>query len=322
MIPLNEIHGLLAHSFERLTLIESNKQAQERYNDAGVIIFSFFFNNQQRVIKYYTLENISYEKVQERIQIINKEYELARRVEHYPHFVKVYRHDKIKYHNKYIGIVMQMEYFDLTMNNYLRSKTGFTNGEIADFLFQMSDALEIIHHVIPKPFAHLDIKPANIGIRRLANGKMQYVLMDFDVSSDLVTNGDGQKRIDFSGKTSAGYTPGYAAPEQVQRFTKGCGEVSFQADIFSAGRVALDMIYCNGSNQRAALSTEQMLNGLNSAQKAIFLALCNERPEKRPYRIKQALGKGNSKLNTEHLLIGSAVVIAAVLIVAVILYFS
>jgi len=322
VIPLNEIQGLLAHSFQRLSLIESNQQALERYSDSGVIIFSFYHNNSRRVIKYYTLENISYEKVRERIDIINKEYDLARRVERYPHFVRVYRHDKIKYHNKYIGIVMQMEYFELTLNNYLKSKAGFTQSEVTDFLQQMSDALEMMHHGIARPFVHLDIKPANIGIRRLADNKLQYVLMDFDVSADLVTDGNGRKHIDFSGNTSSGYTPGYAAPEQVQRFAKGCGEVSFQADIFSVGRVALDMIYRNNNPHSVSLSVQQMLNGLSGSHKATFFALCNEQPEKRPYRIRQVLKQGSGKMNAEHLLIGSAVVIVAVLIVAVILYLS
>ena len=318
MTTLDTIIQLLSQSFQQIHLVEGYKNAKKRYNDTGVIIFSFLYYQQRRVIKYYTLENISYEKIQERMHIINREYELARRVTNHPQFVKVFRHDKISIGNRYVGIVMQMEYFEHTMDKYIASKKKFSVAEVRNFLFEMSDALEYIHHRISNPFAHLDIKPSNIGIRKLQNGHLQYVLMDFDVSIDLCT----EKTVNLPANASSGFTPGYASPEQMRLFGTGQGKITYKSDIYSTGVIAIEMLTGVMPNGKTS-NFLSLIYSIPVELRNTCAQLCDIEAEKRPVVIRNVVGSQPAKpVGSNGLLIVSAVILIVILIVALAMYFS
>lgn len=79
----------------------------------------------------------------------------------------------------------------------------FTQAEIIVWFKQLCEALELLHAQNP-PIIHGDIKPANI----MLTPEKNICLIDFNIASI------------FEGKntTVSGYTPGYAAPEQIQYY--------------------------------------------------------------------------------------------------------
>lgn len=90
-----------------------------------------------------------------------------------------------------------------SLKECLDEKRVFTQAEVIVWFRQLCEALEVLHTQNP-PIIHGDIKPANIMLTPSGN----ICLIDFNIASI------------FEGKntTISGYTPGYAAPEQIRYY--------------------------------------------------------------------------------------------------------
>lgn len=116
-----------------------------------------------------------------------------------------------------------MEYIQGTdLKELLRHDEPFDLATVADYIWQVADALEYAHS---KNVVHRDIKPANI----LITGDGRVKLTDFGIA-----------RLNTSSLTHAGQllgTPNYMAPEQILG-----KDVDRRADIFSLGVVLYEML--------------------------------------------------------------------------------
>jgi len=89
-----------------------------------------------------------------------------------------------------------------------------------------------LHEVHQRGVIHLDIKPENIGFRTLANGRPQFVLMDFGVAARLDS---------IDSERQSGGTSMFMAPEiPVNR------QFSFNSDIYSLFVSLVWLFDCSG----------------------------------------------------------------------------
>lgn len=206
---------------------------EDRYYSSGIILFSFHHQKSIIVLKYYSLQNIPESQILRKISSVNKEYEIAKLFRNNTHIVQVLRHDKIRYDNELIGIIMYMEYFPNTLKHIFDKRNKFSNDEVIDFLHQMNSAISSLHLNRP-PIFHFDIKPSNIGVKSIS-GKQIYVLMDFDVS--LKTENENIGHYDIT----SGLTPAYAAPELISKYLHNTGQINSKVDIYAIGAIAMRM---------------------------------------------------------------------------------
>ena len=103
--------------------------------------------------------------------------------------------------------------------------------EAKDYINQVALALEYIHH---RSINHLDIKPANIMVRRADN---KAILIDFGLSKQYDTQG-GQ-----TSTTPVGISHGYAPMEQYKQ--GGVSTFSPQTDIYSLGATLYKLVTGN-----------------------------------------------------------------------------
>lgn len=120
----------------------------------------------------------------------------------------------------------------------LKQKTAFSQKEVVKYGIQLCEVVEYLHKQNP-PIIHGDIKPANIMLTPEDN----ICLIDFNISGVL----------DGNSMAAAGYTPGYASPEQVQAvfaFREQAKRTAIQtaADIKQAE---------NGAEEQTELLTKQ-----------------------------------------------------------------
>jgi serine/threonine protein kinase len=101
----------------------------------------------------------------------------------------------------------------------------FSEKELAEFLIQISPALEYLHE---NEIVHQDIKPDNI----LLDGKGNYLLMDFGISGKL------RSTLRKSTTAAGAMTVAYAPPEKF----KGMGIMGAESDIFSLGVMMIEML--------------------------------------------------------------------------------
>lgn len=100
------------------------------------------------------------------------------------------------------GVYTVMDYIDgVSLAQVLQKNPWVPEKEVIKWFKQICQALEVLHHQ-PKPVLHGDIKPANVMLQRSGD----ICLIDFNIASIY----EGSKTI------ISGYTPGYAAPEQIE----------------------------------------------------------------------------------------------------------
>lgn len=100
------------------------------------------------------------------------------------------------------GIFTIIDYIPgVSFEKLLKQNRVFSQKDVVKYGIQLCEVVEYLHRQDP-PIIHGDIKPANIMLTPADN----ICLIDFNISGVL----DGNRMV------AAGYTPGYASPEQVQ----------------------------------------------------------------------------------------------------------
>lgn len=112
-----------------------------------------------------------------------------------------------------------------SMQELLREKRCFSEGEVCTWALQLCDVLEYLHGFQPRPIIYRDMKPANIMLT--PNGKIK--LIDFGIAREYKAHANSD--------TVYIGTRGYAAPEQY-----GGGQTGAYTDIYSLGVTLFHML--------------------------------------------------------------------------------
>ena len=150
--------------------------------------------------------------------------------------------------------------------------------EAKDYINQVALALEYIHH---RSINHLDIKPANIMVRRADN---KAILIDFGLSKQYDTQG-GQ-----TSTTPVGISHGYAPMEQYKQ--GGVSTFSPQTDIYSLGATLYKLLTGNTPPQAAEVLNEglpELPNKLSYGVKTAITKAMQVRKKDRPENMKDFL---------------------------------
>ncbi|MBQ8464031.1 MAG: WG repeat-containing protein [Prevotella sp.] len=110
----------------------------------------------------------------------------------------------------------------------------FTEQELLPVLRQVLTALKYVHS---QQLYHLDIKPANI--MQSVDGHVW--LIDFGASKQLDSTKGGGLSLSLSMGSGMFYTPGFAAPEQVNGSTKHIGPWT---DFYALGATVYNLLTC------------------------------------------------------------------------------
>ena len=125
-----------------------------------------------------------------------------------------------------------MEYIDgCSLEDKVNRQGALSENEAIGYIKQVGDALEYIHQ---NRINHLDVKPANVMIRRNDN---KAILIDFGVSKQYDEQG-GQ-----TSTTPVGISYGYAPMEQYN--PSGVSSFSSQTDIYSLGATLYKLVTGN-----------------------------------------------------------------------------
>ena len=138
-----------------------------------------------------------------------------------------------------------------TLRSHVQDHGPLATEETFDLGIQIIKGLAAAHQ---KGIVHLDVKPANILVEELPNGKKIAKLTDFGLA--LVVDGQGEAVPE----TLLG-TPAYMAPEHA----KGEG-VDQRADLFSFGSVLFSM--CSGQAAFGGSETISVLRGIVENKRA------------------------------------------------------
>ena len=124
----------------------------------------------------------------------------------------------------------------MSLEHYLARKGALTLEQAARCFLAVADGLATVHD---RGIVHRDIKPANIMLRRVGGP----VLVDFGLAA--VAGGMGRTRTG----ASAGYTPLFAAPEQLRK-----GQTDARSDVYSlAGSLYYSLLYLDAQHREPDL---------------------------------------------------------------------
>jgi serine/threonine protein kinase len=236
-----QILEIIEQRYQNTTFLQDRDTTSVRFLEKRVILFKHTRQSTDYVLKFYLLQHLDEGSKEKQFEEILNEYRIARALLGHPGFVKVFEIKKINNLGELIGVVMMMEYFPTTLDQYLMIKKQLSISEVMHFIQWMSRSLEYMHYRSSTPVVHADIKPANIGIRSFSGGK-EYVLMDFDISVNLI-NANNQPDLNISNMAPLrGLTPQYAAPEQVAASINRSGNISNRVDIYAVGVIAIQML--------------------------------------------------------------------------------
>jgi serine/threonine protein kinase len=201
--------------------------------------------------------------------------------------IKVFESFAFTHNGQTIGYIHLMEKLHSTVKDLIQQKKIFTQNDVLDFLNQMDKILYQSHHVIETPLVHSDIKPSNIGIRKNLQGRMEYVLLDFEVSvpikSKISTNGSA-RITNFA--NLKGITLAYAPPEQISAYLNKTGQITTRVDVYAVGAIAAEMLTGVAPNKNEGTGFYYVsLTDLPYIWKEIIYSLCHEDYMQRPSRI-------------------------------------
>ena len=236
----------IMHHLQQNTLLQGGKYKIERVLGQGgfgitylatqelldrkVCIKEFFFKEyceRDEATSHVSLGTQNSHEIVERF--MNKFLKEARTIfqlEH-PNIIKIF--DIFKENNTayYVMEYIEGESLSDKVNHY----GSLSESEAKDYINQVASALEYIHQ---KSINHLDVKPANIMVRRADN---KAILIDFGLSKQYDAQG-GQ-----TSTTPVGISHGYAPMEQYKQ--GGVSTFSPQTDIYSLGATLYKLVTGN-----------------------------------------------------------------------------
>jgi serine/threonine-protein kinase len=125
---------------------------------------------------------------------------------------------------------MVMEFVDgRELSDVLKSEGAMSLAEAHPILSDVAAALDYAH---AQGFVHRDVKPSNIMLQTLKDGKHRAMLMDFGIAKIVSGSSAGITQTGTMG------TLDYMAPEQIM----SAKEVDQSADVYSLGIVAFQML--------------------------------------------------------------------------------
>lgn len=193
--------------------------ATQELLDRKVCIKEFFFKDScgRNLKGEVTLGTVSNKVLVARfLNKFIKEARMLSQLEH-PNIIRVL--DVFKENNTAYYVMDFIE--GCSLEDIVRTKGALSESVAIDYIKQVANALDYIHK---RNLNHLDIKPANIMIRKCDN---KAILIDFGVSKQYDSAGDQ------TSTTPVGISYGYAPIEQYR--PGGVSEFSPQVDIYSLG---------------------------------------------------------------------------------------
>lgn len=192
----------------------------------------------------------------------------------HPNIIRI--HDIFKENNTAYYV---MEYIEgESLNDMVNSKGALPETEAIDYIKQVASALDFIHQ---RSINHLDVKPANIMVRRSDN---KAILIDFGLS----------KQYDIQGSqtstTPVGISHGYAPMEQYKQ--GGVSTFSPQTDIYSLGATLYKLVTGNTPPQAMDILDEGLPDMSDSISKNVQDAIIKAMEalrKKRPQSIQEFL---------------------------------
>ncbi len=201
--------------------------ATQELLDRKVCIKEFFFKEyceRDEATSHVSLGTQNSHEIVERFMTkFLKEARTIYQLEH-PNIIKIF--DIFKENNTayYVMEYIEGESLSDKVNHY----GTLEESEAKDYINQVASALDFIHH---RSINHLDVKPANIMIRRADN---KAILIDFGLSKQYDAQG-GQ-----TSTTPVGISHGYAPMEQYKQ--GGVSTFSPQTDIYSLGATLYKLV--------------------------------------------------------------------------------
>lgn len=204
--------------------------ATQELLDRKVCIKEFFYKEyceRDEATSHVSLGTQSNHEIVERF--MNKFLKEARTISQleHPHIIRI--HDIFKENNTAYYV---MEYIEgESLNDKVNQSGAMPESEAVEYIKQVASALDFIHQ---QSINHLDVKPANIMIRKLDN---KAVLIDFGLSKQYDAQG-GQ-----TSTTPVGISHGYAPMEQYKQ--GGVSSFSPQTDIYALGATLYKLVTGN-----------------------------------------------------------------------------
>ncbi len=288
---LHFIKNLLGTIYPEVDFLEDEQKRLDRFEYGKIIIFAL----PDKVIKYYHYREGNAQAV---LKKVTNEVEIIRSFRNHPNVVRVFDSDELQVNGRPVGAYFVMERFGMLLSGYLAQRKHFNTGEVVDFLQQVGDALESAHYRINPRIIHADLKPSNIGLRFPGN-RPQYVLMDFDVATNIESK-EKKHPGDLSHKAGVkGFSPEFAPPEQIVASSDPSVSISNRVDLYALGVVGLLMYTGKMPHKKDPGSNfavpPQLLD--HDPLKEVFDRLCAPDPAQRPKTVSEALliGKDRSE---------------------------
>lgn len=198
----------------------------------------------------------------------------------HPHIIRIY--DIFKENNTAYYV---MEYIEGTSLAEMVKRQGALSEDVAiDYIKQVSSALDFVHQ---HSINHLDVKPANVMVRREDN---QAVLIDFGLSKQYDASGEQ------TSTTPVGISHGYAPMEQYN--VGGVGTFSPQTDIYSLGATLYKLVTGNTPPQAGEVLNEglpELPSFISSSVADVIKKAMQPRKVERYNYIKEFVGALNQK---------------------------
>jgi|GEM_PF-926815 len=232
--------------------------ATQELLDRKVCIKEFFFKEyceRDETTSHVTLGTQANRELVERF--MNKFIKEARTIStlNHPHIIRIY--DIFKENNTAYYV---MEYIKgESLADLVKQRGALPENTAVEYIKQVASALQFVHQ---NSINHLDVKPANIMVRKEDN---QAVLIDFGLSKQYDSFGDQ------TSTTPVGISHGYAPMEQYN--IGGVCVFSPQTDIYSLGATLYKLVTCNTPPQAGMVLNDglpELPNNVSSQTKEVI----------------------------------------------------
>ena len=251
--------------------------ATQELLDRKVCIKEFFYKEyceRDETTSHVSLGTQSNHEIVERFMAkFIKEARTISQHEH-PNIIRI--HDIFKENNTAYYV---MEYIEgESLNDMVNCKGALLESEAIEYIKQVASALGFIHQ---RSINHLDVKPANIMVRRSDN---KAILIDFGLSKQYDEQGSQ------TSTTPVGISHGYAPMEQYKQ--GGVSTFSPQTDIYSLGATLYKLVTGNTPPQAMDILDEglpDMPENIDQKFKEAIIKAMEPLRKKRPQSVEEFL---------------------------------